>query len=114
MPSAKSSAKPAKKSPGRKKKAAASVSSAPPYDYTPSDPAKQVSLLVENMDSYQKHSIDCFICMSRDSVRGMSEVDYATALYAEGWRIIDSDSLKSIGVACPKCVAMPDEQRGEE
>lgn len=73
----------------------------------------QLNRLIESMDSYTKHKVECFCCCKTDSTRDTSEASYARELYEEGWRYVTSERLQTMGVMCPECVAIPDAKRGE-
>ncbi len=82
----------------------------PPLD----DPRGQVREMVFGMESYQKHKVECFVCMEKDSDRDKTATHYARELYQAGWRVVSSEKFQTIGILCPECVKTPDKDRGED
>jgi ectoine hydroxylase-related dioxygenase (phytanoyl-CoA dioxygenase family) len=66
-----------------------------------------------------KTEIECISC-SRHFLTDDYDIDAeeeakamaATCAHQNGWRIIDSAKLGIKDIMCPKCVSMPDSQRG--
>lgn len=76
-----------------------------------SELANQLSRLAESMETSTIHKVECFVCNRRNSARDCTEQKFARYLHEKGWRYIESEICQTIGIACLKCVAKPDEKR---
>src|SRR4051794_13441663 len=70
--------------------------------------AEQMNHLMESMETYTKHSIECWSCGKRETERDTTEARFARELFADGWRYVESKRYATIGAACPKCAKNPD------
>lgn len=73
----------------------------------------QVTAIAVEIDTYTKHSIECWCCGERDSCRDVSEIDFAISLHERGWRHVTSNKFATTGVVCPKCANTPDADRSD-
>jgi hypothetical protein len=71
-------------------------------DMEPNERLKQLHKLVESMESYTKHRIECYECLASESERDVTEQRFARYLHEEGWRY--HVGPKEEGVLCPECV----------
>lgn len=97
----------------RKKKKAQKSNRLSPKQY------KEINLIRENIDFFLLARAECAFCGEEDE----GTIPYglidsinlgkklAKRLYADGWREVDSDSYRLIGLACPDCAKLPDEER---
>lgn len=79
-----------------------------------SEVADQTNRLMESMETYTKHRVQCWCCGESDSTRDVTEARYARELYQSGWRYETSEKYQSEGVLCPECAKTPDAERGED
>lgn len=73
--------------------------------------ASQMNRMMLAMETSTVHRIECFVCNRGYSDRDVPEASLARRLYEYGWRIVESEKLQTIGPACPRCVAKPDDKR---
>jgi hypothetical protein len=95
-----------------KKKDKRNIFRLPLEELTPAEHRRRMAL--GEVETYVKHKTRCWICGEKETERDVTEVQFIKALYTEGWRIIESEKFQAIGIACPKCVKTPDEDRGED
>jgi hypothetical protein len=80
---------------------------------------ERIKLIREHIDFFLLANAECVFCEEKDE--GMIPYGLidsinlgnklAKRLYADGWREVDSDSYELIGLACPVCAKLPDEER---
>jgi ribosomal protein S27AE len=75
--------------------------------------AENINHIMESMDTYTKHRIECGVCGASDTTRDETEGKFARGLYADGWRYVTSEKFGMRSVMCPKCSQTPDDDRGE-
>ena len=68
--------------------------------------------LLTSTETCTKCSIECWVCMKRDSERDVEEDAYVAGLYKAGWRYWASEYFQTVGPTCPACMKIPETKRG--
>jgi hypothetical protein len=80
---------------------------------TANNVAEQTNRLMESMDTYTKHRVECWCCGKTDSARDITEARYARELYDRGWRYVASEKFQTVGILCQGCAETADAKRGQ-
>ncbi len=80
----------------------------------PTEAAVQINRLMESLDTYTEHRVECWGCGEEDAERDVTEARFAQSLYKAGWRYVASEKFATEGTLCPECAATPDAELGDE
>lgn len=80
---------------------------------------KEIKQVRENLDPIIVSKAECVFCGEIDEDEQTSfattatrlAISHAKNLYKTGWREVNSDNYQLIGLACPVCAKLPDEER---